>query len=204
MFTSKVLLDFVSLAPRLKVVTYRNIIIKLTGNIYFVTPDIPLADLVLALGNFESALIASADGSHTAKAFMKEKELIADTAFRTEAAYVQRVSNGDEAKILSSGFEVARHRSVHQKSTFSVIDGPNSGSVKLVGLRVEKSGSYDFQMYQGDNPEGEAGWVTIGQSTSATFVVTGLTPFTKYYFRYCAVTTHGVTDYCAPVLKYVL
>ncbi len=200
----KVLLDFVSLAPSPKVLAYRNIIIKLTGNPFYLLPDVPVADLVLALGNLESAVIASADGSHTAKAFMREKELIADNAFRIEAAYVQRLSNGDEAKILSSGFEVAKQHTQHQKPALAALDGPNSGSVKLVALPVIKTGSYNFQMYQGDDPEGEAGWVTVGQSTSATFVVTGLTVLTRYYFRYNAVTTQGVTDYCAPVLKYVV
>ncbi len=204
MFKSKVLLDIMTLPPAPKVMAYRGIIVCLTNNPYFPTPDVPLTELSLLLGKFETSILRAADGSHTAKAEMHSNELLADTAFRNEAAYVQRISNGDEAKILSSGYGASKPHAAHHKAPLTALDGPNSGSLKLVGLPYEKAGSYDWQMYQGDFPENEAGWVTIGRSTAAHFEVTGLTPLTKYYFRYCAVTTQGVTDYCQPILKFVL
>ena len=99
---------------------------------------------------------------------------------------------------------MAKPHGPHHKAEFAALDGPNSGSLKLVCDTVEKAGSYEFQMYEGDDPEGELGWKTIGQSTAASFVITGLIPLKKYYFRFRAVTTQGVTDYCAPISKFVL
>ena len=204
MTRSKVLLDMMSLAPAPKVLAYERVISCLTASIDYTSPDVPLAELTLLLGNFKKSILDSADGSHTAKAEMRANEILVDNAYRNEAAYVQRVSEGDEAKILSSGFSVAKPHGPQHKPEFAALDGPNSGSLKLVCDPVSKAGSYEFQMYEGDDPEGEVDWHTIGQSTAASFVITDLTPLKKYYFRFRAVTTLGVTDYCAPVLKFVL
>ena len=43
----------------------------------------------------------------------------------------------------------------------------------------------------------------IADSTSAHFEMTGLDDFTKYYFRYAAITTKGTTDFCVPVAKVI-
>ena len=96
---------------------------------------------------------------------------------------------------------------IGQSKCFSIpaiIVWTNSGSLKLTCAPVDKAGSYEFQIYEGDNPEGELGWKTIGQSTAATFIITGLVPLKKYNFRFRTVTTQGVTDYCAPISKFVL
>ena len=204
MTRSKVLLDMMSFAPAPKVLAYENVISCLTANIDYTMPDVPLSELTLLLGNFKKSILDSADGSHVAKAQMHANEILVDNAYRNEAAYVQRLSGGNEAKILSSGFSVAKPHGPHHKAEFAALDGPNSGSLKLVCDTVEKAGSYEFQMYEGDDPEGELGWKTIGQSTAASFVITGLIPLKKYYFRFRAVTTQGVTDYCAPISKFVL
>ena len=204
MARAKVLLDMMSFTPALKVLAYEGVINCLTGNIHYTMPDVPLSELTLLLGNFKQSILDSADGSHLAKAQMHANEILVDTAYRNEAAYVQRLSGGDEAKILSSGFSVVKPHGPQHKAEFAVLDGPNSGTLKLVCERVEKTGSYEFQMYEGDDPEGEVGWVTIGHSTAASFVIAGLIPLKKYYFRFRAVTTQGVTDYCAPISKFVL
>ena len=204
MHRAKVLLDVMTLTPALKVLAYHNIINCLTANPYYQIPDVPLSELAFLLNKFETSILAAADGSHTAKAEMRANELLVDTAFRNEAAYVQRIADGDEAKILSSGYGASKPHAAHQKPQLAALDGPNSGAIKLVGQTVLKAGSYEWQLYQGDNPNAETGWVIVGRSTAASYELTGLTPLTKYYFRYCAITTHGVTDYCPPILKFVV
>ncbi len=199
MTRSKVLLDFVNLSIGPKVLTYKYVIDCLTSNPLYTSPDVPISELTLILSNFEAAILAAADGNHIAKAALRNAEDLADTAYRNEAAYVQRVSNGDEAKILSSGFSVAKPHGPHHKAVLAAIDALNSGELKLVAQTVEKAGSYDWQMSEDDKI-----WVTIGQSTAASYFVTGLTPVKIYYFRYRAVTTQGVTDYCEPISKVVI
>ena len=204
MTRSKVLLDMMSYAPAPKVLAYEHVISCLTGNIDYTTPDVPLSELTLLLGNFKKSILDSADGSHVARAQMHANEILVDNAYRNEAAYIQRLSGGNEAKILSSGFSVAKPHGPQHRAEFAAVEGPNSGSLKLTCAPVDKAGSYEFQIYEGDNPEGELGWKTIGQSTAASFIITGLVPLKKYYFRFRTVTTQGVTDYCAPISKFVL
>ena len=60
-----------------------------------------------------------------------------------------------------------------------------------------------WQYVKGGIPENEADWLVAGYSTSAHFDMTGLDDFTKYYFRYAAITTQGTTDFCEPVAKVI-
>ena len=70
MTTTKALLDFVSFPLKTKLIFFRIVLARLTNNPNFPTPDIPLAILKVAVDNFELAILAADDGSHTAKSAM--------------------------------------------------------------------------------------------------------------------------------------
>jgi hypothetical protein len=200
----KVVLDFIKLAVVEKIAFYRNVIVKLTGNTTFPTPDVSLTDTKAAVDNLETSFLAARDGSHTAVSIMHDNEAAADAIFRLLAAYVDRVAAGDETKILSSGFHESKQPVSIQKATLSVNDGVNSGSVKLVAKAVEKAGAYIWQYAKDTLPETESGWTVAGTGTRCTFELSELTVAAKYYFRVAAVTPDGTTDFSAPVLKVVV
>ena len=200
----KALLDFIQLSVAAKIAFYRNVILKLTGNIMFPTPDASLADATKAVDALETAYLAAKDGSHTAVAMMHDAEDAADNLFRILVAYVDRVADGSESAILSTGFHVSKQPTASQKSELAVQDGDNSGSVWLVARAVDKAGAYVWQFAKDSLPETEAGWTTTGHTTQSYYQLTGLTVAAKYYFRVCAITPTGNTDYTAPVMKVVV
>ena len=105
----KVILDFVRYAIAEKIEFYRNIVARLTDNSFFPNPDEPLADVKQAVDKLEAEFLASRDGSHTAIASMRSYEKVVDRLFHNLAAYVDRMANGDEVKILSSGATCKTH-----------------------------------------------------------------------------------------------
>lgn len=199
-----VLVDFIKLPVTAKITFYRNVITRMSGNPLFSSPDVSLEEAITATNTLESTFIAAQDGGHTAIAAMHDAEKKADTLFHTQAAYVERIANGDETAILSSGFHPSAQPAVYDKPALAVSDGKNSGSVKLIAKAVEKAGSYTWQMAKDALPEVESGWTTIGQSTGANYETVHLTVGGRYFFRVAAVTTVGMTDYTAPVMKIVV
>lgn len=200
----KVLLDFIELAVAIKIAFFRNVITKLTGNASFPSPDIALAELETKVNDLETAFLDSRDGSHTAVSRMRDAVKAADTVFRILALYVDRVANGDETKILESGFNPSKQSTAPAKPELAVKDNGKSGSVKLVAKAVEKAGAYIWQMVKGGIPADESGWQTIGHTTAANFEKEDLEPAQKYWFRVSAITNKGVLDYTLPVMKLVV
>lgn len=200
----KVLLSFTRLAVAEKIAFYRNVIAKLTENRVFPNPDVSLETAKTAVDKMETSYIASKDGSHTAVAMLHADEQAADDIFRTLAAYVDRIGNGDETNLLSSGFQISKQPTPIQKATLAVEDGTNSGCVKLVAKAVEKAGAYIWQYSKDLLPAEENGWVNAGTSTRSYYDVEELAVAARYYFRVAAVTPEGTTDFSSPVTKIVV
>ncbi len=201
---TRVLLDFVKLAIAEKIAFYRNVISKLTGNAAYPNPDVALAEAKTSVDKLENLFLASRDGSHSIISAMHAAEDETDDLFRILAAYVSRIANGDEALILSSGFDYMKQPAAKQKDILAVENGDVSGSVFLVARAVDKAGSYIWQMAKDVLPPDEEGWKKVGYSTQASFGVANLTVGATYYFRFAAVTPDGTTDFCTPVLKIVI
>jgi hypothetical protein len=199
----KVLLDFIQLSVIAKIVFYRNVITKLTGNATFPTPDVSLVEAKAAVDALEAANLASRDGSRTAISAMHDAEEAADVLFRNLAAYVDRIAVSNETAILSSGFHVSKQPITAQKPELAVQDGDNSGSVWLVARAVDKAGAYNWQYAKDSIPEKEADWLTAGHTTQSYYQLTGLVVASKYFFRVSAVTPAGNSDFTAAVLKVV-
>ncbi|HEY6915966.1 MAG TPA: fibronectin type III domain-containing protein [Paludibacter sp.] len=200
----KALLDFIQLSVVTKIAFYRSVLAHLTGNETFPTPDVPLAEVKTAIDALDTAYQASLDGSHTAVSAMHDAEDKADALFRTLVAYVNRIADGNETQILSSGFHVSKQPGTVQKPELDAQNGDNSGSVWLVARAVDKAGAYIWQMAKDGIPATDEGWTTIGHSTQSYYQLTGLTPGGKYYFRVVAITPTGQSDYTAPVAKIVV
>jgi hypothetical protein len=109
-------------------------------------------------------------------------------------SYVQDECKGDEDKILSSGFEVAR-----QGSPYGILPAPVGllakpgiiiGTVLLQWKRLQGARSYVIQMNAAD-PNVEASWEGQGTSTHSRFIAEGLTSGQVYWFRVRALGAAG-------------
>lgn len=201
---SFVLVSFIKLSISDKISFYRNVITKMTDNAYFPTPDVSLTDATAAVDKFEADDIASKDGSRTATAVRNDSEEKTNTLFYKLADYVNRIADGDEAIILSSGFELSAQPAPRHKAPLTVNDGSHTGSVKLVAKAVERAASYSWQMAKDTLPVTADGWIIIGQTSAASFEKDGFVPGGKYFFRVAAITPTGIMDYTDPVAKIVV
>ncbi len=201
---SKVVLDFVKLLVAIKVEFYLNVIDKLTGNIYFVASDVPLSALSTAVANIQTAMLAAEDGGYTAKSHLRDVVKEADLLYIREARYIDRISNGDETMILSSGFHASKQPTPFNKPPIAATDGEHIGSVKLVGKQAPNGRSCIWQMYKGTVLTEDAVWVTIATTTAATYIHQGLESAQYYFFRMAIVTPEGTTDFCEPIRKLVV
>lgn len=199
----KPLLDFVQLSVTAKIAFYRNVIARLTGNTTYPNPDVSLADALAAVNALETTYLSTKDGSHTAVSAMHDAEDKADALFKLLAAYVNRIADGDETNILSTGFHVSKQSVSVQKPELSVQAGDISGNVWLVARAVDKAGAYIWQAAKDNIPTTDEGWTTIGHSTQSYFQAKGLPIASKYYFRMSAITTIGNSDFTAPILKVI-
>lgn len=196
----KPLLTFIGLPIAAKIAFYRNVIAKLTGNANFPTPDKPLVDLIALVNKLESDFIAAKDGGHTPIANMHKSAAAADTAFRITAAYVDRIAQGDEAKILSSGLNVTKDRAATNKPDLAANDGTVSGTIRLVAKAVPNAGAYIWQQALPDKPND---WTTIGHSTQASIDISGLPVSAQLLFRFAAITPSGVCDFSNSIIKVI-
>ncbi len=97
---TKVSLDFIRLPVALKILFCRTVLLGITGNAAYQMPDVSLADAKTAVDNLEIAALAAEGGSNLATAQMHDKVKIVNELFHNLAAYVERLANGDEAKII--------------------------------------------------------------------------------------------------------
>ena len=199
----RALIDIVKLPIRERVVAYRVIISKMTNNPNFPTPYIPLADATLAINAFEAAIIASYDGSHIAKSIMHDKEAIADNIIRVYAQYVNQTCNGDETKLLSSGFNISKGVPPLAKPILAVEYGLHSGELKFITKAIYAAGVYIWQIYIGGIPTLESDWKTVEMTTSASYLLKDLEVGTLIGVRVAAITPSGTTEFCVPVVKLV-
>jgi hypothetical protein len=107
--TPSVSLLFKQLTIPEKVIFGQNVHDQITLNaVIFPTPDVPLATLLSKNDTLSDTAEAAESGDHAKVALMHAAERDWDTTFDTEAHYVDRIANGNEAIILQSGFQATK------------------------------------------------------------------------------------------------
>ena len=194
-----VLLDYSRFSVAEKIVFLRNVVARLTNHATFDNPDVSLADGTAKADKLEAASLAAKDGARTAISAMRDAELDVDKYLKKLAIYVERIADGDETLILSSGFHISKEPESFQKPALAVVNGKNSASVLLKAKAIDKAGAYIWQVSRNKTE-----WTTLGHSTRADFEVSGLTIGEICYFRVAAITSTGTTDFTEPVMKVVV
>ena len=66
----------------------------------------------------------------------------ADLLFIRQAHYVDSIANGDETKIISSGFHESKQPIPFNKPALSVMDTAHSGIIKLIAKAILGARAY--------------------------------------------------------------
>ena len=200
----KVLLRFLRLSVLEKIGFYRNVIEKMTGNASFPNPDVTLESCTAAVNSLEAAYLAALDGSKLAKSVMRDAEEACDELFRKLAGYVNRIADGSETIILSSGFQITKQPNPALRPEFTVEHGALSSVVKLSRKAVDVARSYVWQYSRDLLPESDADWSNHHYSTKSSTEISGLVVGSKYWFRSAAISTEGLVEFTDPVMLIVV
>jgi len=199
----KPVLDFIKFSVSEKIEFFRNIVSKMTGNASFPSPDITLATATTQINTLETDVAAAKSGAHQSVAKMHQSLKIVDTTFHKLASYVDRIADGNDAIILSSGFHISKQPEPRRTKTFEVNAGENPGEIELAHKTVQGAKSYVWQYSIGTLPTDEKQWIYCDSTTKAKFKITGLESATKAWFRVLAVTINGTQPCSDPVMKVV-
>jgi len=196
-------MNFIKLTIWIKIVFYRNVLAKMTGNANFPTPDVSLETAKTVLDEFEAAAVGAKDGSRTQIALRNNKMAVVDDLFHSLALYVDRIANGDDTIILSSGFEVLEVSRTYSKPELGVKSGDVTGNIKLAVKSIDGAKSYIWQFAKDTQPLNGDGWMLAGYSTQTTYELSNLEHLGKYWFRVAGITAKGLSNYTAPVMKLI-
>jgi hypothetical protein len=194
----KVLYDFIHFPVPGKVEYGRNTVIHMTGNTSFSNPDVLLSQITTACNNLETAYTASLGGGLQQTANLKLAVKTWDDLMRKQADYVNRISNGNDALMLSAGFHPTHQPVPALRPEFSAHHGEISGEVTLKHKAV-KGAAWIWQYVNDPLPADDKSWLLAGVSLQAMFVVKGLTPGTRCWFRAACVTHAGQGAWSDPV-----
>ncbi|MBI5217421.1 MAG: hypothetical protein HY958_00630 [Bacteroidia bacterium] len=205
----KVVLDFIEYPVSEKVDFGKNTVTKMTGNANFPTPDVPLAQITTAANNLETAYNAAQGGGKQLTAAMHAAEKVMDDLLRKQALYVERITNGNEAMILGSGFHTSKQPAPAHHPEFTVetgkkaldsfIDSTHEATMVLKRKAVKGAKAWVWQLCT--DPLAEDKWIYTGFSTQTAFTVENLTPGIKYWFRSASISKEGLSQWCDPIAK---
>ena len=179
----------------------RAIVVAMTANASFSSPNPALAIITTALDGLdtaETAALTKAKGTAEARnaALAKVKTLL-----RQLEAYVQLIADGsgDQAEpvIVSAAMNV-RKVTPRQKQVFEAAQSV-SGSVILFGVVVANATAYNWQM----SPDGKT-WTSLPTTSKAKTTVLGLTPATTCYFRHEPVLRKGAAAEWSQMISIVV
>jgi len=198
----KVVLDFLRLTVTKLIEFARNTVNKMSESSAFSSPDVDLTIITNAADDLEEKYNESQGGGKQQTADMHQALKTLTDLLRKQAQYVDRVADGNEAVILSSGFSTSKQPSPANHPVFSVTNGEKEGEIILKHKAVDQAKSWVWQ-YCAD-PIGTTDWTLAGVSTKASFIIKGLKSGGKYWFRAAHVGINGQSAWSNPCAKIVL
>ena len=169
------------------------IVTSMTDNTNFPSPTPGLAAVGTALTEYSVAKAEAAGRDRTKVAIKNSKKLALQLLLKTLANYVALTANGDEAMLVSSGFQLVREAQttppLEAPENFNVTGGFNQGEIVTKVDRVLNARSYLHECTEDPIVE-NSDWDSRA-TTGRDFTFTGLQPGKKYWFRVAVI---GVRD----------
>jgi len=171
----------------------KHIAACMAGNPYFPSPNVPIATLLAHVADLEAAEVVTRSGLRGAAAARNAKLIIVKGDLEQLRIYVQTVArqHGEDAAavVVSSGMSI-KQVAGPKKPDFEAKQGKRSGSVRLVVRHPGVVTSFDWQY----SIDGEH-WTDAQSKVRANVDIDGLTPGTRYWFRYRTLTAEGTSDW---------
>ena len=109
----------------------KNSVTKMTGNTNFATPDVALSLITTATNTLETKYNLAIGGGKQQTADMHQARKALDDLLHKEGLYVERIANGNETIILSSGYNASKQPAPAKRPAFSVENGEHEGEMFL-------------------------------------------------------------------------
>ena len=199
----KIKIDFSRYTDSKLIVKGRQIVLMMTNNAYFTTPNPTLASITTAISNFETALGNAADGSKADTEFKNQQRAVLEGLLKSLGAYVELTSNNDKAKAKSSGFDVYKEPEKKQLPITAVIkkisNGNFAGSVVLECVKQVDADTFQCR-YSLDNG---VTWVMLLASKKRKQIIPNLPHGKDVLVEACAINNIGNSDWSAAMKKLV-
>lgn len=181
----------------------RQVILKLTGNIFFTAPVVPLDEMTLLADRLDASIKEAKDGSRLSK--IERNALVAEAKemLTAQADYVRAVSRGDAAKLASSGYELAKTPERHGKpSAPEKLTSRATNVSREVEVRWPKStGVLGHRVFMTDqDPVTNPTWEYVDFTSRTSFVFKGLESYKPYWFSVTSIGAAGESDLSKPIL----
>lgn len=176
-----------------KIELARHVVISMTGNANFLTPNPKLIDVTAAANIAEVAFNNALGGGVAQTAIMHEKERVLELLLVALANYVDSIAMGVDTVILSSGFEASKDPVPSgfpaQVSGLEAEPTKNSGEVRLRWKRVAHVRAY--LVFSSQTPVDESSFKQMTVTTATRFLASGLESLKDFWFRVQAVGSGG-------------
>jgi hypothetical protein len=177
------------------IVASERIVVGMTGNAAYPTPNPTLAALIAARNSYIAAVNAAKD-SKLGIVVRKQQRAGFTAMLRDLAHYVQVASGGDLAILLSSGFTAQRQRkpvgALPAPANLRLKRGRTSGLLIARCDKLPQAGAYEWRYANVATP---TAWVDIEATFAARVTIEGLTPGAQYTAQARALGTAGPSDW---------
>lgn len=201
-----------------KVEFAHTIVIAMTGNANFTTPNPTLAVVSAAANNLDTAISGAADGWKSKTLAKTTKEQALDDLLTQLGAYVENIANGDETIIRSAGMDARASKSAPQVPdtpiNVSATTSTEEGEILLKWKSVKNARVYVIEVstdvVTAGGTIGTTGttidtrsfitWSQVDIVTKSKYKVIGLTSGVRYAFRIRCVGSAGKSNYSVKVI----
>jgi hypothetical protein len=183
-----------------------NITEQMTNNPNFPIPLKELDDMTMANTAYQISLNKIENGTKEDTVIKNQNRLTLEKAMRNLALYVQVKSNGNEAIILNSGFDVAgKHVPVGKlpkPEGFGVKVDVAKGTVVVYCASIANASFYEVE-YAEAVADGTRNWTKL-TTTKHKLEITGLTSGKQYVFRMTGAGSNPTRMWSDEIATYVI
>jgi hypothetical protein len=175
----------------------RASVAKMTNNIHFPNPPIPLAQVGVALDELDVAEQLTVKGSQLATTTRNAKLRVVRSYMNQLKTYVQSVSDlnmTDSQLIIESAGMHAVKKIFKAKPELAVKPAETLNAVNVCAKALKRRASYQWQMRTGEEM-----WIDLPGTVIAKTKVFDLTPTVVYSFRFRTLTGAGLSDWSTAV-----
>ena len=178
----------------------------LTDNPNFPVPTPPLIELQKGIDELNIAIVNCKNGTKEDTVIKKNKRSALESLLKKLANYVQDTSNGDEAMILSSGFDIVRKATpigpLPRVTGIEITAGTSRGSLNLKWDVVENAYTYNIEYVE--LPSSETSVKQRISTSKSSLTIPSLKRGQQYAFQIVAVGSDPTQNWSDIVTSFVM